>query len=317
MPRRLGLAAALCASAIGTGAAAAPFGYDADVERFGTAMAAPLGRRDSVRKAMEYCGATFPEIGWSAYAAYGQWVRRHAGFLQLTIAMRRALTAAADKESSGERARWERIVDDVPRVAESLSTGLVQGVAGLPSAEERQKACADAVASVASRKLDLDNVEPAVATYLRDISGKFRITLPPTGGEVAAAARVDAQALVGKWTTEKIRYYLSDGRSGEDNARCTLEFSGKTLVSDCQVSGRQIRVVSAYEVREPGRYESRVLENALYPDMVGSRDVTVFRVENGKLVTSSYLPIASGDPMRPVEIEAVLAPGVLSGRRSQ
>jgi hypothetical protein len=51
--------------------------------------------------------------------------------------------------------------------------------------------------------------------------------------------------------------------------------------------------------------------------MIGAKDVNLFRVENRQLVQSSYLPIASADPFRPVEIEAVLAPGVLSGRRSR
>jgi hypothetical protein len=319
-PARQRIATAACLLLAGAGAAAAPFPYDADVDRFGTAIAAPIGRRDGVRKAMEYCGSTFPELGWDAYSAYGQWVRRHAGFLQLTIAMRRALLAAAEKEPrGGEGPEWRRLAeDDVPRLAEGLSAGLVHGIESLPSADERRQACREAIATVASRKHDLDGVEPAVAKYLREISGKFRIALPAPGeASPAGAARTDAQALVGKWTTEKIRYYLSDGRAGEDDARCTLDFSGKTLVSECQVAGRQIRVVSAYEVREPGRYESRVLENDAYPAMVGARDITVFRVEGGKLVTSSYLPIASADPMRPVEIEAVLSPGVLSGRRSQ
>jgi hypothetical protein len=315
--RRVRFAAAVLCAWIAC-AEAAPFPYDADVERFGTAIAAPLGRRDGVRKAMEYCGGTFPDLGWSAYPAYGQWVRRHGAFLQLTIAMRRALETAAEKESSPERARWERIDDDLPRVAEDLSAGLLHGISSLTSPEEKRRACAETIASVASRKLDLDAVEPAVAKYLREISGKFRIALPAPGADVTApgaGARTDAQALVGKWTTEKIRYYLSDGRIGEDDAQCTLDFSGKALVSECQVSGRQVKVVSAYEVRAPGRYETTVTENALYPDMVGARDVTMFRVENGKLVTSSYLPIASADPMRPVEIEAILSPGVLSGRR--
>ncbi len=89
------------------------------------------------------------------------------------------------------------------------------------------------------------------------------------------------------------------------------------MTSDCIVSGRQVRVVSSYETTAPGRYESTIVENASYPQMVGAKDVTQFRVEKGKLVQSSYLPIYSADPMRPVEIEAVLAPAVLSGRRSE
>jgi hypothetical protein len=312
-------AALALVSLLGT-AAAAPFDYDPDVDRFGSAMAAPFARRDSVRKAMEYCGATFQDLRWSAYSEYARWVRRHAAFLQLTIAMRRALVAAAGKEKTGEGARWMRLVeDDLPRSAENASAGLVREIEARPSAEEKRQACMDAIAGVASRKYDIDAVEPATAKYLRDISGKFRIALPAPGETASpgAGTRTDAHALVGKWTTEKIRYYLADGRVSEDDTKCTLDFSGKTLTSDCQVSGRLLRVVSAYEVSAPGRYEARVVENAAYPEMVGERDVTLFRVENGKLVTSSYLPIASADPMRPVEIEAVLAPSVLSGRRPQ
>jgi hypothetical protein len=316
-PRRALLAAA-AACALAGEARAAQFSYDPDVDRFGTAMAAPLGRRDGVRKAMEYCAATFPDLGWDATSAYGQWIRRHSGFLQLTIAMRRALLAEADLEKTGEGARWVRLLeDDMPPIVDRLSAGPLQGIESRQSPEDRRRACTETIASVAARKLDLDAVEPAMAKYLRGISGKFKIALPPPGEIAGPAGRRDAQALAGKWTTEKIRYYLADGRVGEDDAKCTLDFSGKTLSSECQVSGRLVRVVSSYEVREPGRYESRVTENADYPAMVGARDVTLFRVENGKLYTSSYLPIAGADPLRPVEIEAVLTPSVLSGRRPQ
>jgi hypothetical protein len=317
MRRRHGLAimAALCAW---NTAAAAPFSYDEDVDRFGAAIAAPPGHRDGVRKAMEFCGATFPDLGWQAYSAYGQWVRRHAAFLQLSIAMRRALATAAEKDDTG---RWARIAEvEVPKTAGDLGNVLPQRVSGPASREDKRKACADAAAELHARKLDLDAVEPAIAGYLRGISEKFRIALPAPGEDPALGpkdARRDAQALVGKWTTEKIRFYLTDGRFSEDDASCTLEFTGKTLTNECRVSGRPVKVVSSYEVREPGRYESTIVENASYPQMVGAKDVTQFRVENGKLVQSSYLPIFSADPMRPVEVEAVLAPAVLSGRRSR
>ncbi len=317
------VAAALCACGAagmhGGGArAAATFAYDADVDRFGAAIAAPAGHRDGVRKAMEYCGATFPDFGWDAYSAYGRWLRRHAAFLQLTIAMRRALAAAQAQDESG---RWQRIVEvDVPKTAETLAAALPQRVSGAASEADRRKACSETIAAVHARRQDLDALEPAVAAYLREIAPKFRIALPAPGDDPAlgpADARRDAQALVGKWTTERIRFYLADGRFGEDDAKCTLEFTGKTVTSDCIVSGRQVRVVSSYETTAPGRYESTIVENASYPQMVGAKDVTQFRVEKGKLVQSSYLPIYSADPMRPVEIEAVLAPAVLSGRRSE
>jgi hypothetical protein len=314
--RRLLLAAA-CA-ALAAPALSAEFAYDPDVERFGHAVATPLGRRDSLRKVAEYCAQNFPEIGWNAYAAFGHWVRRHAAFLQLSLVMRQALSAAADKEQSQDGARWSDLADTgVDKSADAIGAGLVQGISGLASPEERKRACTDDIAGAEALKLDLDNAEPAVAKYLRDIAGKFRIKLPPPGsaGTAAAGARTDARALIGGWRTEKIRYYLADGRSGEDDAQCTLTFSEKSMVSDCWVSGRQVRVVSSYRVPEPGRYESQVTENATYPDMVGARDITAFRVEGGKLVTSSFLPTLNADPMRPIEIEAVLAPGVLSGRR--
>jgi hypothetical protein len=309
------LAAALCAW---NTAAAAPFAYDEDVDRFGAAIAVPPGHRDGVRKAMEYCGATFPDLGWQAYSAYGQWVRRHAAFLQLSIAMRRALATAGEQDGSG---RWARIVEvDVPKAAEDLGAALPGRVSSPASPEDKRKACAQTTAELHARRLDLDVVEPAISKYLREMSGKFRIALPAPGEDPALGpkdARREAQALVGKWTTERIRFYLTDGRFGEEEAKCTLEFTGKTLTSECLVQNRPVKVVSSYEVREPGRYESTVLENAGYPQMVGAKDVTQFRVENGKLVQSSYLPIFSADPTRPVEIEAVLGRSVLSGRRSQ
>jgi len=149
---------------------------------------------------------------------------------------------------------------------------------------------------------------------------KFRIALPAPGEDPALGppeAKRDAQALVGKWTTEKIRLYLSDGRFSEDDTKCTFDFDGKLMTSECMVQGQPVKVVASYDVKAPGRYESTVVENASYPQMVGAKDTTQFRVEKGRLVQSSYLPIFSQDPMRPVEIEAVLAPSVLSGRRSQ
>jgi hypothetical protein len=312
-------AAALCAWI--AGADAAPFPYDADVDRFGAAIAVPTGRREGVLKAMEYCGATFPDLGWNAYSAYGRWVRRHAAFLQLTIAMRRALETEAAQASAADGDRWDRVRQvDVPKRGQDLSAGMLRAVSGPDSEAAKKQACAETIAALQARKLDLDAAEPAIAKYLRDLSGRFRITLPAPTEDVASGAPEasrDAQALVCKWTTEKIRFYLPDGRVSEDDAQCTLEFSGKMMTSDCQVSGRLVRVVSSYEVKEPGRYESTVVENADHPEMIGAKDVTLFRVENRKLVQSSYLPIASADPFRPVEIEAVLAPGVLSGRRSR
>lgn len=307
--------AALCAC---SAARAATFAYDADVDRFGAAIAAAPGHRDGVRGAMEYCGATFPELRWNAYSAYGQWVRRHAAFLQLSIAMRRALANAAEKDDSGH---WARVVEvDVPKTVATLGNGLPQRVSSPASPEDKRKACADTAGELHARKLDLDKVEPAIAGYLREMSAKFRIAVPAPEEDPSLGpkdARRDAQALVGKWTTEKIRFYLTDGRFSEDDTSCTLEFTGKTLTSECRVSGRLVKTVSSYEVPEPGRYESTVLEDTGYPQLVGGKDTTQFRVEKGKLVQSSYLPIYSADPMRPVEIEAVLAPAVLSGRRSQ
>jgi hypothetical protein len=306
-------ALALCGAAQG-----ATFSYDADVERFGAAIAAPAGRRDGVREAMEYCGATFRDLGWGAYSAYGQWVRRHAGFLQLTIAMRRALSNAAPQDDSG---RWQRVVEvDVPALAEGRATELLRRVSGPGPEAERRKACEETVAGLHAHKLDLDAIEPAAASYLRAMAPKFRIALPAPGEDPALGppeAKRDAQALVGKWTTEKIRMYLSDGRFSEDDTKCTFDFDGKLMTSECMVQGQLVKMVAAYDVKAPGRYESTVVENASYPQMVGAKDTTQFRVEKGKLVQSSYLPIFSQDPMRPVEIEAVLAPSVLSGRRSQ
>jgi len=318
MRARRGLAITAAAVCMSAAAQAATFSYDADVDRFGAAIAAPAGHRDGVRQAMEYCGATFKDLGWGAYSAYGQWVRRHAAFLQLTIAMRRALAGGETQDDTGH---WQRVVEvDVPKMTQDLAAALPHRVSGAEAEADRRKACEETVAALHARKLDLDAVEPAIASYLRDMAPKFRMTLPAAGEDAALGpkdARRDAQALVGKWTTEKIRFYLNDGRFSEDDAQCTFDFTPKTMTSDCMVQGRLVRVVSSYEVKAPGRYETTVVENASYPQMVGAKDVTQFRVEKGKLVQSSYLPIYSADPMRPVEIEAVLAPAVLSGRRSE
>jgi hypothetical protein len=311
------LSPALCASLVGLNAVATPFAYDNDVERFGAAIAAQQGRREMVKKAMEYCADTFPALQWDANAAFARWVRRQAGFLHLVTSMEQELDQAATKDPD-DGDRWKRILEDMPGRVRSAGAVLAKAIADASSEEARRKMCSGNIAEVNSRKLDIENAEPETAKYLRGMAGKLRIRLPDPEAALATAspdARRDAAALAGEWRTEKITYYLADGRFGEDDAQCTLEFSEKTLLSRCRAGGQQFRVVYSYRVSEPGRYDAEVVENNAYPELVGGREVTAFRVENGKLTLSSFLPAADAAPMRPIEIEAVLVPGILSGRR--
>ncbi len=79
-------------------------------------------------------------------------------------------------------------------------------------------------------------------------------------------------------------------------------------MSECRRNDREFRVVYSYRVSDTGRYEAEIVENQMFPTLVGTRTIVNFRVEGGKLFTSAFPSTANAEPTRPVEIESVLVP---------
>ncbi|HEY8069620.1 MAG TPA: hypothetical protein VIF38_12100 [Burkholderiales bacterium] len=106
----------------------------------------------------------------------------------------------------------------------------------------------------------------------------------------------DAAVLLGRWVNVNHTLYFSDGTTGRNppSMQCWVEFSERQAVSECVNNGGRHKVVSAIRLVAPGQYESEVIENMDFPDFVGSRFRTDFRMEGGKLFTTSYPPVLAG-----------------------
>jgi len=103
-------------------------------------------------------------------------------------------------------------------------------------------------------------------------------------------------------------YHFGDGTKipNPSRAQCRIEFAEGRLISECVTSRGRDRIVSVYRVTGPGTYESEVIENKNFPDVIGARVRGEFRVDNGKLFTTVYPPVAKGSAARsPIKIEAV------------
>jgi hypothetical protein len=309
---------ASCAALAAAGALAQSRPYDPDVLRFGEGLSAIEERSETLRRTLAYCAEAFPKMKIDAQAAYARWVRRQAGYLQLAGVMREAAATAA-RDSSDRAPQWRALLDQaLPTRMDAVRAELAQEIAKPAPEEEKRRICAQNVVSVEARKADLDSVEPEIGKYLHEVAAKMKVRLvgvEALGDVPAPDARRDAAALKGNWRTEKVVHYMANGRFREDPTQCALEYSEERLVSECTVNGRPFRVVYSYQVPEPGRYEFQVIEDKTYPNRVGARAIAAFRVENGKLITSSFPTPSDSDPLRPIEIESVLKPGVLSGRR--
>jgi hypothetical protein len=290
--------------------------YDNDDQRFGAALVVPFGRRELVKKTMEYCGGEFPEMKGDAQVAYAHWIRRHAGYLQLSTYMTRGITEAAAKDASGRGAEMRKLLEYAPQQIEKQSAAQVQVLANTPSEQARRGMCSDSIKRIDARKLDLKYTDPDMTQYLRTIATKYRVALPDDGDLAAASpgARTDAGALLGRWRAEKVRQHLADGSVREGTGGCTIEFAQERLVSECVGGGRQLRVLYSYRVTGDGRYESQILENNLYPTLVGARAISTFKVDKGKLIISAYPSTVASEATRPVEIESISAAEAPPGR---
>ena len=116
----------------------------------------------------------------------------------------------------------------------------------------------------------------------------------------------DRAVLEGRWRNVSNKIYFSNGTSSTAAPmRCEIEFSKNRAISECMTSSGTARIVYAYRLSAPSRYESEVLENKNFPQYVGMRVPTDFRVENGILFTTSFPPAPKeGQSNYPIKIES-------------
>ena len=124
----------------------------------------------------------------------------------------------------------------------------------------------------------------------------------------SVTARQDGSALTGRWKSVASMYHFDDGTKipNPSQAQCRIEFAEGRLISECVTSRGRDRIVSTYRVTGPGTYESEVIENKNFPNVIGARVRAEFRVDNGKLFTTVYPPVTKGSAARsPIKVEAV------------
>src|SRR5690349_14583336 len=104
----------------------------------------------------------------------------------------------------------------------------------------------------------------------------------------------------GRWKAIASTLYLSDGLivRGLHGRECRLELIEHTMVSECVTGEVTDRIVYAYRLVAPGRYEVEVREHARLPALVGTRSYTDFRLADGRLFTTAYPPPPPGSPAR-------------------
>ena len=106
----------------------------------------------------------------------------------------------------------------------------------------------------------------------------------------AAPPMGDASSLEGRWRNTSGKLYFSDGSSVGQTTPCWIEFSKGQSISECTTNRGKSRIVYAYRLVAPGQYESEVVEHKTYPEYVGVRTRTEFRIDNGVLYTTAYPP---------------------------
>jgi hypothetical protein len=310
MEWRRGLAVMILATGVGGSAgAAAIFTYDTPGELFGASLVAPAGLREFVRRSADYCGAAFPELKGDGQEAFVDWVRRHAGFLTVVAELRSHGLAAPDPE---KRAQWKQVIEEyVPKQIDSLAGALVRTIEEIPVPEAKQAMCRNITAAINARKFDLELHDPPIATYLRELAAKQPGESAATPPRSALApppspqSRTDVAALYGRWKVTKSIFYLFNGTARENTGTCSVEFSERRLASECQTSGRNLRVVYAYRLLAPGRYEAEIVEH-ITPQLIGARSQVVFRVDRDTLFTTAYPPTtAVMAETAPIKVETV------------
>ena len=299
------LVVAACVVAADAQAQFAP--YENDGERLGASLVLPVGRRDFVRKTMDYCATWYEDMRLDARVAYAHWVRRNAAFLRMSASMKRFLAEQAEKDPSGKGAEWKQLLGEaIPRQIEAVSATATRAIAELPSGEARRQMCADSIASVDGLKLDLDASDPEIAAYLRAAARKNGVDVPAAGVDTARGApgaRRDAAALRGRWQTETVVYYLGDGTQRQASGGCVLVFGAREATSECREDG-PYGVRYAFHADDSGRYDSQILEHSGDPGAAGRRASGLFRVE-GRTLHISVFPTGAPDDGKPVEIESV------------
>jgi hypothetical protein len=299
----------------GAADAADLFTYDTPGEKLGAGMFAPFGRREVVRRTTESCARSFPEMMVEARETLVLWTQRQAGFLAVAATLRDNVATTAEKSGNPQAAaQWRKIVAEsmpkqVDTVGRMTDTALDEGV----DAGAKRGLCRDFVAKVVSGGADLDQWDPVNAKYLRELAGddfkepaaaaRAGVRHAPAGGN----SRTDATALIGRWKLVRSTGYFLNGTTAENtSASCSLEFAAAKLVSECMPAGQKIRIVFAYRVPSPGRYEVEIVEHETLPKLVGTRSTSSFRVDGEELFVTSYPPTAVNAPERsPLVVEAV------------
>jgi hypothetical protein len=290
--------------------------YQNDSERAGAGLIATFARQEMAKRNMEFCAASYPEMAWDAHAAYAGWVHRNAIELQVASGMRRAFADLGAKDNSEKGAMAKKLVEEyLPTQIARLADTQVQALKDMPAPDIREKLCADVVAALNGGKFDVATGDPEIGRFLQALGNKNGMKLHER--RVARPdARLDAAGLLGRWRLEHARQYLSDGTVREGAGGCVSEFSAERMTSECaRPQGQSLRVVYAYTVLGPGRYDLQILENTAFPSLVGTHAMGAFRLEEGKLFTTAYPSTANAQAMRPIEVEAVFVPDMPSGSK--
>lgn len=85
-----------------------------------------------------------------------------------------------------------------------------------------------------------------------------------------------------------------------------MEFSGEHFFSECVASGRKMRIVYAYRLFAPGRYEAEIVEHDVAPKAIGSRLETAFRVDGAELSITAWPPLSvTSAEKSPVRVDSI------------
>jgi len=93
--------------------------------------------------------------------------------------------------------------------------------------------------------------------------------------------------------------YLADGTAVETKAKCTVEFDADKFVSRCVGTDRSWVTVYAYKIVATGVYEAQIVEQNSLPTAVGSRRKYEYRVEDDRLLLTTYPQTTSPVPLTP------------------
>ena len=120
----------------------------------------------------------------------------------------------------------------------------------------------------------------------------------------------NAAALAGRWKNVSRTFYFSDGTtaSGPTQIQCWVEFGEHRVISECVSERGTDRIVYAYHLLGPQRYESEIVEHKNLPNLVGTRIPTDFRIEDGRLFTTAHPPeINTGGSRFVIKVESTWA----------